>query len=339
MNEEPIYVAVVIPCYNVGETILELIPRIGPAVSRIIVVDDGCPQNTGRIVEQRCSDPRVVVLFHQINQGVGAAVVSGYQRALSDNAIITVKLDGDGQMDPADIPALIAPILNIECDYTKGNRLYDSRSFEGMPAVRLFGNAVLSFINKAASGYWDVMDPTNGFTAIHRSALEKLPLDRLDKGFFFESDMLFRLNVARAVVLDVPLPARYGDEVSNLRPFRILRQFPSKFVSRLVKRVFYNYFVRDFNIASLNMVLGSALFAFGSVYGGYHWYRSIDTGVAASSGTVMIAALPLVFGFQFLLSALNFDVANLPRKPLQRTSRPRPSRSDPRDYGSEARID
>ena len=221
-------------------------------------------------------------------------------------------------MDPADIPVLVAPILNAECDYAKGNRLYDSQSFEGMPPVRLFGNAALSFINKVTSGYWDVMDPTNGYTAIHKSALERLPLDRLDKGFFFESDMLFRLNVARAVVLDVPIPARYGNEVSNLRAVRVLRQFPAKFAKRFLKRVFYNYFVRDFNIASLNMILGAALSLFGFSYGAYHWYRSIDSGIPASSGTVMIAALPLVFGFQFLLSALNFDVTNVPRRPLQR---------------------
>lgn len=311
-------IAVVIPCYNVGEPLLTLIPRIGDLVSQIFVVDDRCPKQTGHIVEQTCSDPRVMVLYHKVNQGVGGAVITGYRQALIDNATIVVKIDGDGQMDPADIPILVAPILNAECDYAKGNRLYDSQSFEGMPAVRLFGNAALSFVNKVTSGYWDVMDPTNGYTAIHRSALEKLPLDRLDKGFFFESDMLFRLNVARAVVLDVPIPARYGNEVSNLRPFRVLRQFPAKFAKRFLKRVFYNYFVRDFNIASLNMILGFGLSLFGFVYGAYHWYQSIDSGIPASSGTVMIAALPLVFGFQFLLSALNFDVANVPRRPLQR---------------------
>lgn len=311
-------VAVVIPCYNVGGRILDLIPRIGNMVFRIIIVDDGCPIRTGQIVQTSCTDPRVVTIFHGTNQGVGAAVVTGYRRALADGAVITVKLDGDGQMDPTDIPTLIAPVLHGECDYAKGNRLYDSRSFEGMPAIRLFGNAALSFINKAVSGYWDVMDPTNGFTAIHKAALENIPLDRIEPEFFFESDMLFRLNVARAVVLDVPLPARYGNEVSNLRPLRILRQFPLKFLARFFKRIFYNYFVRDFNVASLNLIFGSALTMFGVTYGGYHWYRSIDSGIAASSGTVMVAALPLVFGFQLFLSALNFDVSNLPRRPLQR---------------------
>lgn len=318
METNGISVAVVIPCYKIGDRILDLIPRIGNTIFRIIVVDDGCPMRTGHIVQALCTDPRVAVIFHPTNQGVGAAVVTGYRRALADGAAIAVKLDGDGQMDPADIPALIAPIMHGECDYAKGNRLYDSQSFEGMPAIRLFGNAALSFINKAASGYWDVMDPTNGFTAIHKAALEKIPLDRIESGFFFESDMLFRLNVARAVVLDVPLPARYGNEVSNLRPLRILRQFPLKFLARFFKRIFYNYFVRDFNVASLNLVLGSILTVFGISYGGYHWYQSIASGVAASSGTVMVAALPLVFGFQLFLSALNFDVSNLPRRPLQR---------------------
>ena len=320
MNPNDPSIAVVIPCYKVGESILGLIARIGDAVAHIIVVDDGCPLRTGDIVKKRCPDPRVTVLYHESNRGVGAAVVTGYGSALTLGAAIAVKLDGDGQMDPADIPSLVAPILNGECDYAKGNRLYDSQSFEGMPLVRLIGNAALSFVSKAASGYWDIMDPANGFTAIHRCALKEIPLDRIDAGFFFESDMLFRLNVARAVVLDVPLPAHYGQEISNLRPLKILRQFPAKFAARFFKRILYNYFVRDFNIASLNMVLGLMLSGFGVLYGAYHWYRSIDTGIAASSGTVMVAALPLVFGFQFLLSALNFDVTNLPRRPLQRAA-------------------
>lgn len=184
-------VAVVIPSYKVKDHILSVLNRIGPIVSRIYVVDDKCPQGTGKFVAEQCRDPRVAVLFHDVNQGVGGAMITGYRRALADGAEVVVKLDGDGQMDPDLIPTFVSPIERGVADYTKGNRFYAIENLEGMPFVRIFGNTSLSFVNKLSSGYWNVMDPTNGYTAIHASALSALPLSKIEKRYFFESDMLF----------------------------------------------------------------------------------------------------------------------------------------------------
>jgi glycosyltransferase involved in cell wall biosynthesis len=311
-------VAVVIPCYRVSRQVLDVIARIGADVDRIYAVDDACPERSGDLVERECRDPRVVVLRHEVNQGVGGAMVTGYKAALADGADVVVKVDGDGQMDPADVGSFVQPLLAGEADYTKGNRFYDPALLEGMPAIRLFGNALLSLVNKLASGYWNVMDPTNGFTAIHRTALSMLPLDRIDRDYFFESAMLFRLGTLRAVVRDVPMPARYADETSSLSIARVLRDFPRKYVSATFKRIVYGYFLRDFNAGTMQLVAGTLLSVGGGLFGAYRWYLSAVTGKAATSGEVMLAAFPLLVGLQLLLSTLQFDVQNVPREPLSR---------------------
>jgi glycosyltransferase involved in cell wall biosynthesis len=315
-------VAVVIPSYKVRDHILSVLNRIGPIVTRIYVVDDKCPQGSGKLVAEQCRDPRVVVLFHEINLGVGGAMVTGYRRALVDGADVVVKLDGDGQMDPELIPAFISPIERGVTDYTKGNRFYAIENLEGMPFVRIFGNTALSFVNKLSSGYWNVMDPTNGYTAIHSSALSALPLAKLEKRYFFESDMLFRLNTVRAVVRDVPMKAIYGDEKSNLSIFKVIRDFPTKYLGRFLKRIFYSYVLRDVNVCSIQMAAGIPMILFGSFFGAYHWYLSALTNSTAPTGTIMLAVLPVIVGVQLLLAAVSFDVANIPQQPLQETLRP-----------------
>jgi dolichol-phosphate mannosyltransferase len=309
-------VAVVIPCFRTSRQILSVIDRLGPEVHRIFVVDDQCPEHTGDLVERECRDPRVLVLRNPENRGVGGAVMTGYQAALDEGADVVVKVDGDGQMDPALLPQFIAPILAGKADYTKGNRFFSPASLRGMPAVRLFGNSVLSFVSKLASGYWDIMDPTNGYTAIHRGALSLLPLQSISNRYFFESDMLFRLSTVRAVVRDVPMSARYADETSSLRISKVIVEFPPKYLGRMLKRLFYLYYLRDFNVASLQMLSGTLLFLFGVLYGGYHWIVSLMTDQTAPTGVVMLAALPTILGFQLLLAAIGYDVGNVPRVPL-----------------------
>lgn len=311
-------VAVVIPCYKVRSQIAAVITGILDRVLQIYVVDDRCPEQTGRFVQQHFANPRVAVLFHEGNQGVGGAVITGYRRALLDGYDIVVKMDGDNQMDPAYLPALIAPLLAGTADYTKGNRFFELYSLTGMPLTRLIGNAGLSFVNKLASGYWDIMDPTNGYTAIHRVALSLLPLDRMERRYFFESDMLFRLSTVRAVIRDVPMPAIYRNERSNLKVAQVLLDFPRLFMSRIGKRFFYTYLLRDFNIGSLETLVGIPLVLFGAAFGALHWIQSVRTGQFTSTGTVMIAVLPIVIGVQLLLSAIGFDMANRPDLPLQR---------------------
>ena len=310
-------VAVVVPCFRVSGQVLDVLRRIGPEVARVFVVDDACPEHTGDVVERDCRDPRVAVLRHEENLGVGGATVTGYRAALEDGADIVIKVDGDGQMDPAFIPTLVRPIVAGRADYAKGNRFYDFELLRGMPRVRLFGNAMLSLVNKVASGYWDVMDPTNGYTAIHGKALATLPLDKLDRRYFFESDMLFRLYTIRAVVRDVPMAARYEGEPSSLRIGRVAVSFPVKYLRAAFKRLFYSYFLRDFNAASVQFALAAVLGVAGVAFGIAKWIESDTTGVPATPGTVMLAALPTLVAIQLLLAALHYDIGNVPREPLQ----------------------
>ena len=218
-------VAVVIPSYRVTAHILQVIAGIGSEVQHIYVVDDACPDGSGLLVESQCTDPRVKVLRHAVNQGVGGAVLTGYAAALDDNVDIIVKVDGDGQMKPELIPYFIAPIALGQADYSKGNRFYNLTHIRQMPPMRLIGNAALSFMAKLSTGYWTLFDPTNGYTAIHAKVARRLEFKQLSKRYFFETDMLFRLNTVRAVVVDVPMDAHYGDEKSNLRISRIFGEF------------------------------------------------------------------------------------------------------------------
>ena len=316
-------VAVVIPCYNVAAHILEVLASIGPEVGLIYCVDDACPQASGAIIERGCSDPRVSVVRHETNQGVGGAVMTGYRHAISDGATVIVKIDGDGQMDPALVPAFIAPILSGRADYTKGNRFFDLRRIGQMPRIRIFGNAVLSFITKLSTGYWDIFDPTNGYTAIHAGVARLMPCEKVSRRYFFETDMLFRLGTFRAVVVDIPMDARYGEETSGLRVGRVLGEFAMKHARNLVKRIAYNYFLRDLPLASLQLVAGILLLSFGGAFGGWHWWLSVSTNVEASTGTVMIPTMSILVGLQLVLAFLAYDIANVPRRPLQQLLPPR----------------
>jgi dolichol-phosphate mannosyltransferase len=312
-QHQELRVAVVIPSYRVKKHILNVIARIGAEVNTIYVVDDKCPEETGTFVLTHCNDSRVVVLFNESNLGVGGAVMAGYDAALKDGAHIVVKIDGDEQMDPSLIPRFVKPIIEGRVDYTKGNRFFNLSQVRNMPAVRLFGNAVLSFLNKLSSGYWDIFDPTNGYTAIHTDTLRELPFEKISRRYFFESDMLFRLNLQKAVVADIPMDARYGDEVSNLKIRRVVLEFLLKHIRNFGKRIFYNYYLRDMSLASLELPLGLALFTFGTVFGVTQWVSSALNNIATPAGTVMLSALPTLMGLQLILAFLAFDIGSVPK--------------------------
>jgi glycosyltransferase involved in cell wall biosynthesis len=311
-------IAVVIPSYRVTQHILEVLKGIGPEVNQIFVVDDACPDNSGDFVEKHTKDKRVKVLRHSENQGVGGAVITGYRAALEAGADIVVKVDGDGQMNPALIPNLIAPILAGEADYAKGNRFDSLEDLYEMPRVRILGNAVLSLWSKQSTGYWRITDPTNGFTAIHRKALENIHLDKLRKTYFFESDMLFRLSIINAVVTDVPMKAVYGDEKSHLKIRKVLLEFPFRHTVNLLKRVFYRYYLREWSIASIELPVGLSLLVFGLWFGLASFIDASGAGRATTAGQVTVAAIGIILGVQFLLSFLAYDVQSEPKIPRQR---------------------
>lgn len=309
-------IAVVIPAYKVRKHILGVLETIPPDIAAVYVIDDCCPEKSGDLVETHCGDPRVQVLRNARNIGVGGAVMAGYLAAMNDGMEIAVKIDGDGQMDPRLIPDFVAPIVNGYADYTKGNRFFDIEGVRLMPKVRLFGNAVLSFMTKLSSGYWDIFDPTNGYTAIHLKVASSLPLHKISSRYFFETDMLFRLNTLRAVVIDIPMDARYSDEVSNLKISRIVGEFLLKHIRNFGKRIFYNYYLRDMSAASVELPVGVAMLVFGLFFGLIHWIDGADSGTPTPVGTVMVAALPVLLGIQFILAFLVHDAAAMPTRPL-----------------------
>ena len=295
---------------------LGVIQGIGPEVHTIYAVDDACPDGSGRFIEQHNQDPRVRVLFNPENRGVGGAIVTAYKAAIADGVDIVVKIDGDGQMNPALLHHFVRPLLRGEADYTKGNRFFRPESVQGMPPVRLFGNAVLSFMTKLSCGYWNIMDPTNGYTAARTCVLAELPLDKLEQRYFCETDMLFRLNTVRAVVKDVPMDAVYADEESHLKVGKVLPEFLRKHASRLWRRYVYSYLVRDFNVGSVYSLVGLVLLTFGLFFGLYGWISGVQHAAPATSGTVMLAALPVIVGIQCWIAFLHHDVSNVPTEPL-----------------------
>lgn len=269
-------------------------------------------------MREHCTDPRVRIEYHSQNQGVGGAVMTGYTAAIANGADVIVKIDGDGQMDPALLPYFVLPIIEGWADYTKGNRFYDLTHIGRMPTARLIGNAGLSLMTKVSTGYWNVFDPTNGYTAINAQVASHLPLDKISKRYFFETDMLFRLNTLRAVVVDIPMDAFYADEESNLKISQVLFEFSGKHANNLVKRIFYNYFLRDMTAATFELVIGLLMFLFGLGFGISHWISAISSKIPTPLGTVMLAALPVLIGLQLMLGFLNYDVANTPSRPIGR---------------------
>lgn len=311
-------IGVVIPAFRVKNQILHVLNSLDKAITHICVVDDACPEGSGKYVENNCDDDRVVVLYNQNNAGVGGAVKEGYRYFLEHEVDVVIKIDGDGQMDSRLIPQLVTPILNGEADYTKGNRFYSLQSVQTMPKIRLIGNIVLSFLSKAASGYWNIFDPNNGFLAINSSVLRQLDLNQISNRYFFESDMLFRLNLIRAKVVDIPMTAHYGDERSNLSIWKALFEFPYKHLRNLIRRIFVTYFIRDFSIPSIQLTLGVLFTFMGSVIGIHNYLRSQELGISTAPGTLILFALLMFIGVQLLMSFVSHDIQNVPTRPVSR---------------------
>jgi len=310
-------IAIAIPAFRAEATIGAVLDDIPDAVRHVVVVDDASPDQTGAIVARRAeTDPRITLIRHQRNLGVGGAMVTAFRKCLELNAQLIVKIDADGQMDMAHLPALLRPLIEGRADYTKGNRFHDGRALRSMPALRRVGNMVLSFLAKAATGYWHSFDPTNGYLAIRREVLTELPLDRIDQSYFFEQSMLSRLYLLGAVVKDVPMPARYGNETSNLSMRNVLTRFPGRLVTTLLRRVLLKNFLYDFTMESVYLMAGVPFVLCGGIYGAANWFAYHSAGVNAPTGTVVIPSVLIILGFQMLLQAVDIDMKSTPREPL-----------------------
>lgn len=305
-------IVIVVPAHNEARHIARVIATIPDFVDHLIVVDD-CSQDGTSEAALACVDCRLMVLKTPSNQGVGGAVVLGYRKGLELGSDILVKMDGDGQMPPEYLSTLLDAIVDQGYDYAKGNRFLASDSLYQMPRKRLLGNMALTFLTKLASGYWHIFDPQNGYTAIKADALRMLDLEAIHKRFFFENDMLVHLKLLSLRVRDVGIPSRYGEEESDISVLKTGFAFPVLLVRRFLRRIYQEYVLRDFSPIALFLFLGAALFLWGIVFGIYVWIESFITQHPRSTGTIMLAVLPLIMGFQLLLQAFVMDIQQTPK--------------------------
>lgn len=310
-------IAVVIPAYKVEREIEAVLSSLPNYIQQIIVVNDGSPDRTAELVKKAAkTNRRILLLNHDHNQGVGGAMTTGYKKALELNAQIVVKVDGDGQMSTDYIPLLLTPLVLGQADYTKGNRFRDLKALNRMPIIRRIGNMALSFLAKAATGYWNCFDPTNGFVAIRGDVLSQLPLNKIHKTYFFETSMLSQLYLLGACVRDIPMPARYKGEKSSLSIWRVISEFPFKLLAVFLRRLILKNYIYDFSMISIYLLTGLPLLLFGIVFGVYKWLHYARLGVTAPTGNIMLAVLSILVGFQILLSAIAIDLQAVPKEPI-----------------------
>lgn len=303
-------IAVVVPAYREERHVGDVIRNAPPIVDHIVVVDDASPDGTSEAARS-VDDPRVEVIRHEHNTGVGGAVLTGHQRAIDLGADISVVMAGDNQMDPAYLPALLDPIVNDGYGFTKANRFFSTTSFRGMPRHRIFGNVVLTFLTKVASGYWNLVDPQNGYTAVRTDVLRRLPLDKVARRYEFENDLLIWLNILDVRALDVPVPAVYRDEVSHIRLGSVIVRLLRLLFFGFWRRVWLKYVLWSFSPIALLLFTGSALVLFGLVVGGWVLANTIGPSTA-TAGTVLLAVTPFLVGTQMLIQALVLDIQATP---------------------------
>jgi glycosyltransferase involved in cell wall biosynthesis len=298
-------VAVVVPARDEEELLPVTVAGIPAFVDRIFVVDDASSDGTAEVVG---GVPRVEVVRHEHNLGVGAAIVSGYRRAIAERMDVTAVMAGDNQMDPGDLEGLVRPVAAGELDYAKANRLYSGEYWRMIPRTRRWGNAVLSFLTKIASGYWHVADSQTGYTAIGLPVLERLDLERVYPRYGFPNDMLVHLNVWNARVRDFPSRPVYGvGERSGIRLRSVVPRISWLLVKGFFWRLREKYVFRDFHPLVLFYALGILMTTLGLVLGTVEFVLRLG-GNELTVGTVVLIALLLISGTQFALFAMWFDM-------------------------------
>jgi glycosyltransferase involved in cell wall biosynthesis len=300
-------VAVVVPAHDEQELIATTLGTIPGFVDRIVVVDDGSSDATAELVRS-FGDPRVELVEHDRNRGVGAAIVTGYKRAAEEGMDVVAVMAGDNQMDPGDLATLAAPVARGEVDYAKANRLTTGQAWQLIPRTRYLGNAVLSLLTKIASGYWHVADSQSGYTAIGRRTLEELDLDRVYTRYGFPNDLLVHLNVVNARVRDFPSRPVYGvGERSGIRYRQVVPRISWLLLKGFFWRLKEKYVIRDFHPLVFFYAFGFLSTLAGIVLGIVEVAYRI-AGNPVSVGTVVLIALLLISGSQFTLFAMWFDM-------------------------------
>ena len=305
----------IIPCYKGGFTTLDLINKCFEYVDQVILIDDQCPLKTGEMAIDNIKDKRLTVLFNDRNLGVGGSVKKAFSYLLDIDFDVLIKLDADGQMDPNEIPKLVNPILNRDADVIKGNRFFYIDQLSQMPKIRLIGNLCISFLARAATGYWELFDPTNGFIAFNSNTLRRIRLHKLDDRYFFESDLLFQCSLANIYFKQLPMKSIYKNEMSSLKPIKEITRFSILHLRNFIKRIIYQYFILDFNAGTLEIIGFILGICSSSFYYFYIKFFGLEEGTSASPSQANLLAISIIISFQLLLSFIFFDTT---QKPLMR---------------------
>jgi len=310
-----INIAIVIPYYNASKQIPRVISKIPNYIEAIIIVDDKSKEELpkSQIENNNNHNIELIYLENEENLGVGGATKNGFNYALHANFDIVIKVDADDQMDLKYLPDLLNPLLENKSQVTKGNRFKDLKALKVMPFSRKFGNLGLSFLTKVATGYWHNFDPTNGFLAIKTPLLKEIDFSKIHNRYYFETSMLAEFYFQEAKIIDISMPAIYGDEQSNMNVFKMLFIFSKNLSKTFIKRIIKRYFLYDFNIGSVYLLLGLPLFLFGIIFGIKTWIHHSANNTFTPTGTIMIITLSLILGFQLLLQAVQVDISNAPK--------------------------
>jgi len=304
-------ISVVVPAFREQELIAETILGVPDFVDHIIVVDDCSPDETSERAAAT-AHPKLTLITLKENVGVGGAIIEGHKRALELESEISVVMAGDNQMDPDELPKLLDPIIDEGYEFTKGSRFFSFESMKGMPRHRVFGNIVLTFLNKAASGYWNLVDPQNGYTAISASALAKVPLDKIAKRYEFENDLLIWLNIAGVRARDVNIPARYGMETSTVKLLPFITRTTWLLFTGFWRRIWLKYILWSFSPIALLLIAGLLMMGIGSAFGIWATTQAIK-GTSPTAGTTMLSVVPFMIGFMMLIQSFVLDIMETPK--------------------------
>ncbi len=308
-------IAVAIPYYNASRHICDVVSKLPDYIHTVIIVNDKSvePLPFGDVQNAMPEKISLIFLENEVNLGVGGATIKGFQYAINNQFDIVVKIDADDQMDTTFLPNLLKPIITGKAEMAKGNRFRDLNALKKMPMTRRIGNLMLSFLTKIATGYWNNFDPNNGFLAIKVSSLKRVDLSKLSNRYFFETSLIAQLYFLKARIKDVAMPAIYASEKSSMVVWKMPLIFSSQLVKVFFKRIAKEYFLYDFNIASVYLLFGVPLFLFGIIFGMFEWIYYASRNTLAPTGTIMIVTLSVILGFQLLLQAIQYDIFNAPK--------------------------
>jgi len=304
-------VAAILPCYNEEKLIGKTVNTMPDFVDAIIAVDDNSTDDTWKIIQELAKkNKRVVPIHKDPNEGIGGSYISGFEYAKKHKFDLIFTMAGDAQCNQDYMPNMIDTLLDKNLDYVKANRFVHRQELKQMPTFRRIGNTVITILTKFSSGYYSIFDSQNGYGVFKLKTLESLPLEHIGRRYDYENTLLISLAIAGAKVQDEPVPAIYGDEVSTIPVFKTTMRALKVVWKGFWRRIYYKYVVVNFHPLALFLFSGLLLFLFGVCFGLYIAIDRIVNGITPSTGSVMIAVLPIILGFQLLLTTITMDMNN-----------------------------